>query len=74
MLILPYTINMTIEDIKEDHHVIDFLTTRRLRESTTKEYLLRINAYCNYLNKNPTEIIEEAEEQEDSNIRMKKGI
>ncbi len=72
MLILPYTINMTIEDIKEDHHVIDFLTTRRLRESTTKEYLLRINAYCNYLNKTPTEIIEEAEDQEDSNIRMKK--
>ena len=63
---------MTIDDIKEDPHVIDFLNTRSLRESTTKEYLLRINAYCKYLDKTPTEIIEEAENEEDSNTRMKK--
>lgn len=62
---------MIPEYIIEDKHFQEFLKSRQITESTKYQYTLRIFSYCNFLNKTPTELIEEAEEAEDQKIRMK---
>ena len=63
---------MKAEEIKKDQHIQDFLKTRSIRESTAKEYIKRIGIFCKFIGKTPTELIEEAENEEDRNIRMKR--
>ncbi|MBZ2166973.1 tyrosine-type recombinase/integrase [Methanobacterium spitsbergense] len=58
-------------DIKSDRHFQDLIISRNLRKSSIKEYAKSLNQYCVFINKNPTELIEEAENQEDQQIRMK---
>ena len=41
----------TLEEIKEDLHFIDFLSTHGLRNSTIKEYTLRMKTYLRDSNK-----------------------
>ena len=60
-----------MEEIRNDTHVIDFIVTRAVRDSTAKEYKKRIAYYCDYLDKTPTMLIVEAETEEEANIRMK---
>ena len=38
---------MKIEAIESDQHFIQFLNSRSLRQSSIKEYKLRIKMYCN---------------------------
>ncbi len=58
-------------DIENDYHFRDLAISRNLRKTTIKEYARSLNQYCNFINKNPTELIEEAEVEEDQGIRMK---
>ncbi len=62
---------MIKEDIINDAHFQEFLNSRQVRESTKEQYILRIFNYCDFLDKNPTELIEEAENEEEQRIRMK---
>lgn len=63
---------MNYRDIENDPCVKDFLRSRRLRESTKKEYLGRLNQYCLFIGKTPTELIEEAEMEQDQGIKTRK--
>jgi site-specific recombinase XerD len=49
--------------------ILNLTISRNLRKSTIKEYARSLNQYCNFSNKNPTELIEEAEVEEDNGIR-----
>ena len=60
-----------MEKIREDHHVKEFLNSRQIRQSTKRQYILRITSYCKFTGKTPTQLIEEAEAEEDNHIRMK---
>ena len=51
-------------DILNDPHFQDFIVSRDLRESSVKKYARSIDQYCNFINKNPTELIKEAEVEE----------
>lgn len=55
----------------EDPHVKDFLNSRQIRQSTKRQYILRLTSYCKFTGKTPTQLIEEAEAEEDSHTRMK---
>ena len=59
-------------DIKNDEEIQDFLRAKPRRESTEIEHLKRLGLYCNFLGKLPVELIEEAEDDEENGIRMKK--
>jgi len=59
---------MTPESIINDKHSLEFLNSRQITESTKAQYLQRMSKYCTFLNKTPTELIEEAEDQR---VRMK---
>ncbi|OEC84933.1 MULTISPECIES: tyrosine-type recombinase/integrase [Methanobacterium] len=63
---------MTYRDIENDPCVKDFLRSRRLRESTKKEYLGRLKQYCLFTGKTPTELIDEAEMEQDQGIKSRK--
>ena len=58
-------------NIESDQHFQDLIISRNLRKSSIREYAKSLNQYCIFINKNPTELIEEAENQEDQQIRMK---
>lgn len=62
---------MNMEKIMEDPHIKEFLNSRQIRKSTKRQYVLRITSYCNFTGKTPTQLIEEAELEEDKHIRMK---
>jgi integrase len=63
---------MNFRDIEKDPCVRDFIRSRSLRESTKDGYLLRINQYCKFIGKTPTELIDEAEEEQDQGIKTRK--
>ena len=58
-------------DVEDEFHLKDLTISRNLRKTTIKEYARSLNQYCNFINKNPMELIEEAEVEEDNGIRMK---
>jgi site-specific recombinase XerD len=58
-------------DLYEDRHFQDWVRSRNIRESTIKEYEKSLRPYCVFIGKTPTELIEEAEDEEDQRIRMK---
>lgn len=47
-----------------DPLLIEFLDARRRKQSTKREYANRVLKYCEFLDKTPTELIEEAEEDQ----------
>ncbi|BDZ67379.1 tyrosine-type recombinase/integrase [Methanobacterium ferruginis] len=50
----------------------DFCSKRELRYNTIRTYKNTLNMYCNFLNKGLEELIEEAEDEEESDMRMRK--
>ena len=48
-------------NIESDQHFQDLIISRNLRKSSIREYAKSLNQYCIFINKNPTELIEEAE-------------
>jgi hypothetical protein len=60
-------------DIINDLHFQDFIISRDLRESSVKEYARTLDQYCSFLNKNPTELIEEAEVEEENQVCNEKS-
>jgi integrase len=63
---------LEINDIENDMEIKDFLRAKPRRVSTQMEHLIRLKVYCNFFGKTPSELIEEAEFDEENRIRMKK--
>jgi integrase len=59
-------------DIARDDLVKEFFLSKNIRESTKKHYLQRLSVYCSFINKTPSEMIEEAEYEEEERLRMRK--
>lgn len=59
-------------DIARDDLVKEFFLSKNIRETTKKHYLQRLSVYCSFINKTPSEMIEEAEYEEEERIRMRK--
>lgn len=55
-----------------DPYFIDFVRSRDYREATIKVHRISLRDYCNLLGKTPTQIIDEAEKEEDEGRRMKR--
>lgn len=53
----------SVDHIKNDHCIKDFIRSREIRTSTINEYARRIRDYSNYVGKGPSELIEEAESE-----------
>jgi integrase len=60
-----------LDDIKNDRCFKDFIRSRSRRTNTISQYITRIRVYANFTGKNPTELIEEAESEEDQGIRLR---
>jgi len=52
-----------------DPYFIDFVRSRDYREATIKVHRISLRDYCNLIGKTPTQIIDEAEKEEDDGIR-----
>jgi integrase len=61
-----------MDDIKNDEEIIDFLRAKNRRKSTEDVHLKRLRAYCNFIGKKPVELINEAVDDEENRIRIKK--
>lgn len=61
-------------DIKEDKHFQDFLDTKHYKPKSEESILRRLTLYCQHTHKTPTQLIEEAEIEEDQRTRMKNRI
>ena len=61
----------SLDDIKNDHCIKDFIRSREIRTSTIYEYACRIRDYSNYNGKGPSALIDEAESDEDKGIRLR---
>lgn len=60
-------------DKKVNEEIIDYLQARRgFSDSSRKQYLSNLNLYSRYHDMNLEELLEEAEAEEDSNVRMRK--
>lgn len=59
-------------NLMEYQEVIDWTTKKNLAESTEKTYINILLSYCEYIGKNPTELIEEAEEDEIDGLRPRR--
>lgn len=74
MLCLIEYFNMktfAIEDIFADEYLKLFFIQRDLGESSRNTYLIRLKKYCEYTQKTPSELIEEAEAEQEENIKMR---
>lgn len=60
-----------LEDIKNDRCFKDFIRSRSRRPSTKSQYITRIRVYVNFTGKNPTQLIEEAETEEENGIKLR---
>ena len=60
-----------LEDIKNDRCFKDFLRSRSRRPSTKSQYVTRIRVYANFTGKSPTQLIEEAETEEEHGIKLR---
>lgn len=63
---------LEIVDMENDEEINDFLRAKPRRESTKTEHIIRLRAFCNFIDKKPVELIKEAEDEEENRIRMKK--
>lgn len=59
-------------NIQNDLHLIEFIQNLNVRKTTQEIYIKRLKVYCEFTGKTPTQLIEEAEEDEENRIRMKK--
>lgn len=50
----------------------DFIRSRGIKERTARHYESRIRYYCNFIGKSPTELIDEAEEEQQEGIKLRK--
>jgi integrase len=64
---------MKAEDIKNDPDFIDFCKRRNLKHGTIVRYIHALHIYTELLNKTLSELIEEAEEEEDNGIRLRRS-
>lgn len=53
------------EDILNDEEFKDFLRAKNIKDSTVRSYIIRLRPYCNFHNMQLSELIEEAEEEQD---------
>ncbi len=60
-----------VMNISSDKNIKDFFIQRDISKSTQTTYLIRLRKYCEFIDKTPTELISEAEVEEDERIRMK---
>lgn len=60
------------KDITSDPTFEDFINSRHLRESSIKNHIVRMKSYCNFIGKLPSELIDEAEEEQESGIKSRK--
>lgn len=58
-------------DILKDEHVIKFINSRNLRPNSVSVYKLSIKNYCNYTGLTPTQLINEADDEQDQGIKKK---
>jgi integrase len=58
-------------DLREDPLIKKFLRNRELQKSTETRYLGNLKLYCKFIDKTPTEFIDEADFEEDSRIRLR---
>lgn len=63
---------MEKSDIKNDKVFQDYIEERRLKPRTIKSYLYHIYNYCQSTKLLPSELLEEAEEEEENLIRLRK--
>ncbi|NMO09508.1 tyrosine-type recombinase/integrase [Methanobacterium subterraneum] len=62
----------TEADISMDSMVKEFFLAKNIRESTKNHYLIRLRYYCDFIEKTPSQMIEEAEAEEEERLRMRK--
>jgi len=58
-------------NIEEDPTFIEYISNQHVKENTKYAYKFRLQGYCNYTKLTPTQLIEEAENEEEERIRMK---
>ena len=58
-------------NIEEDPTFIEYISNQHVKEKTKYAYKFRLKGYCNYTQQTPTQLIEEAENEEEKRIRMK---
>jgi len=63
---------LTRTEIENDPCLQDYLQSQWLKKCTKRIYIYRIKGYCQYLNKTPTELIEESEEEQDVGVKRRK--
>jgi integrase len=61
----------TTEDALKDKEVKAFFQSRRIKGRTERRYAQSLAAYAKFCGKSPSELIEEAENEEEDRIRMK---
>ncbi|MGZ7047714.1 MAG: tyrosine-type recombinase/integrase [Methanobacterium sp.] len=61
-------------EIENDSMLIEFLESKKRRNSTKVQYIKRMKRYCDFTGLNPTELIKEAEFEEETIFRMKLRI
>lgn len=59
-------------NIKDDPTLIDFLEARDIKEYTKETCIKRLKQYCKLTGKTPSELIEEAEDEERIRMRNRK--
>lgn len=59
-------------DISMDSLVKEFFLAKNIRDSTKYHYIVRLRYYCNFIGKTPSQMIEEAEYEEEERLRMRK--
>lgn len=57
-------------EIENDSMLMEFLESKKRKESTKAQYIKRIRRYCNFTGLNPTELIEEADLEEKTVLTM----
>ena len=57
--------------IIDDPLIKEFLQNRNIKPKTQRNYIYHLSDYCKATNKNPSELIEEAEVEEDKKIRLR---
>lgn len=60
------------EDILEDECVDEFISSCPIKEITAKGYILYLKNYANYLKKLPSEMILEAEREQDTGVKSRR--
>lgn len=66
---------MNMEDtieIYSDPAFKDFIRSRGIKKKTVRIYESRIRYYCKFVGKSPTELVDEAEKEQDQGIKLRK--